>query len=155
MSYLCMLWSGLQNQRKNQMRAEHHKGREALLNRRRSSYPTLLTYISPFFEILNEELLELVWHYPQDVFLWQIPPWSGEINLPSKSFNLLARSFVRILYEALHSEIGRNPSKEEGLISFGIRARKVELVAPPTLDFFWKADTRRRRFDLLIGQQTL
>ena len=45
--------------------------------------------------------------------------------------SLKDNTLEKILYEALHREIGRNFLIEVGLCSFGIRARKVELVAPP------------------------
>ena len=51
----------------------------------------------------------------------------------SRSLSLFAKSLERILYEALHREIGLNQLKEIGLDSLGIRVRKVELVFPPTL----------------------
>ena len=49
---------------------------------------------------------------------------------------MLAKSLDNILYDALQSEIGLNQSKVEGLISLGIKARKVELVLPPTLALY-------------------
>ena len=79
------------------------------------------------------------------------PPYKGEINLPSRSLNLLANSLARILYEELHSEIRQNLSKEEGLASFGMRDKKVELVHPPTLPFFGKAESIQIRYVFIIG----
>ena len=51
-------------------------------------------------------------------------------------FILVAKIFERILYEVLHNEIDLNRSSDKGLFSFGIKARKVELVASPILFFF-------------------
>ena len=34
--------------------------------------------------------------------------------------------------------MGQNLSKDVGLTSFGIKARKVDIVLPPTLDFLRK-----------------
>ena len=51
-------------------------------------------------------------------------------------FILMAKIFERILYEVLHKEIGLNRSSDRGLFSFGIKARKDELVAPLILSFF-------------------
>lgn len=41
--------------------------------------------------------------------------------------------YVKILKEELQIKIGRNLEKVEGLASFGIKARKEELVQPPNL----------------------
>ena len=68
---------------------------------------------------------------------------------------MLAKSLARILYEALHNEIGWNQSKVEGLASLGMRARKVELVHPPTFALFWKEVTIQTKSVLMMGQQTL
>ena len=51
--------------------------------------------------------------------------------------------------------MGRNLSKEVGLTSFGIKARKVEFVLPPTLAFSRKAEIIRRRSNLMKIQQNL
>ena len=59
--------------------------------------------------------------------------------LVSSDLILLAISLTRILYEALHSEIGLNLSKELGFTYLGIKDKKVELIFPPTLAFCWKA----------------
>jgi hypothetical protein len=40
---------------------------------------------------------------------------------------------VRILYEELHKEMGWNLEKDVGLASLGIKAKKEELVFPPSL----------------------
>ena len=52
------------------------------------------------------------------------PPWNEEISFPNKDLTRLARSLARILYEALHNEMGLNLSKEEALTSLGIKAKK-------------------------------
>ena len=49
--------------------------------------------------------------------------------------SLRDRTFEKILYEALQSEIGLNILMEEGLASLGIKARKVEFVAPLIFPF--------------------
>ena len=47
------------------------------------------------------------------------------------SLSLRDNTLVKILYEALQRKNGLNLLIEEGLGSLAIRARKVELVAPP------------------------
>ena len=62
------------------------------------------------------------------------PPWMDEMSFPRRGLILFANSLEIILYEALHSELGLDLSKDPGFTSLGIRARKVEIVLPPTLD---------------------
>ena len=57
------------------------------------------------------------------------------MRLPSNGLIPLARSFTIILYEALQREMGLNLSKVSGFDSFGINAKKVELVLPPSFLF--------------------
>ena len=59
------------------------------------------------------------------------PPWLGEIREGMISLSLRDMTLENILYNALHREIGLNLLIEEGLGSFGIKSKKVELVAPP------------------------
>ena len=79
--------------------------------------------------------------------------WKGEINFSNRGLSLLANSLEQILYEALHNEIGLDRSKEEGLASLGIKARKVEFVQPPTLAFNWNALIIRSKYFLITVQQ--
>ena len=51
-------------------------------------------------------------------------------------FILVAKILDMILYEVLHNEIGLNILSDRGLFSFGIRARKDELVDTRILSFF-------------------
>ena len=60
----------------------------------------------------------------------------------------------KILYDTLHREMGRNFLMEVGLHSFGIRAKKVELVAPPILPFSIQ-EMRRSRSFLIRDQKVL
>ena len=62
-----------------------------------------------------------------------------EMRFPRNSLIFLARILAIILYEELQREIGLNLPKDLGFTSFRIRARKVELMPPPTLDFFQKS----------------
>jgi len=55
----------------------------------------------------------------------------------SKDFRQIEMILVRILYKELQREIGRKREKLEGLDYLGMRARKVEFVAPPSF-FFWR-----------------
>jgi hypothetical protein len=64
------------------------------------------------------------------------PPWFGRMRRGNIGFNLFAMTFARILYETLQRDMGWNLSKEEAFFSFGIKARKDELVAPPILQDF-------------------
>ena len=60
--------------------------------------------------------------------------------------SLIDSTLEKILYEALYKEIGRYFFMEVGLCSFGIKARKVELVAPPVLPFAIQEMRRIRSF---------
>ena len=60
----------------------------------------------------------------------------------------------KILYDALHKEMGRNFLVEVGLCSFGIRSKKVEFVAPPMFPFSIQ-EMRRIRSFLIRGQKVL
>ena len=61
------------------------------------------------------------------------PPWFGEIKEGIIVFILRDMTLEKILYEALQREIGLKRLIEEGLGSLGIKAKKVEFVAPPIL----------------------
>ena len=61
------------------------------------------------------------------------PPWLGEIKEGIIVFSLRDRTLENILYDALQKEIGLKGFIVVGLGSLGIKARKVELVAPPIL----------------------
>ena len=61
------------------------------------------------------------------------PPWFGEIKEVVVVFILRDMTLENILYEALQREIGLKHLIMVGLGSLGIKARKVELVSPPTL----------------------
>ena len=63
-------------------------------------------------------------------------------------------TFENILYDALHKEMGRNFLMEVGLRYFGIRAKKVELVAPPILPFSIQ-EMRCSRSFLIRDQKSL
>jgi hypothetical protein len=41
-----------------------------------------------------------------------------------------------ILYDTLQREMGLNIEKDDGFVSFGIKAKKVELFVPPILQYF-------------------
>ena len=60
----------------------------------------------------------------------------------------------KILYDALHKEMGRNFLMEVGLCSFGIRAKKVELVTPPILRFSIQ-EMRSSNYFLIRDQKVL
>ena len=60
------------------------------------------------------------------------------MSFPINKLIMLAINLARILYEALHSEIGINLSKELELPCLGINAKKVELIPPPTLAICYK-----------------
>ena len=60
----------------------------------------------------------------------------------------------KILYDALHKEMGQKNLMEVGLRSFGIRAKKVELVAPPILPFSIQEMSHSRYF-LIRDQKVL
>jgi len=49
--------------------------------------------------------------------------------------SLVAKILVIILYEELQREMGQNLKKEEGRFSLGMRAKKVELLKPPSFPF--------------------
>ena len=68
--------------------------------------------------------------------------------------SLRDRNLVKISYEALHREIGLNLLIEEGLGSFGIRERKVELVAPSIFPLDIE-DIRHSRSFFIKGQNIL
>ena len=59
----------------------------------------------------------------------------GEMSFPSRGLIMFSISLEGIFYEALQRETVLNLSKVPGFTSLGIKARKVELVFPPTLDF--------------------
>ena len=68
--------------------------------------------------------------------------------------SLRDKTLVKILYEALHREIGLNILIEDGLGYLGIRDRKVELVAPPIFHLDIQDISRSRSF-FIIGQHIL
>ena len=70
-------------------------------------------------------MLSLMWRPSMN------PPWLGEIKEGIIVFNLRDRTLEKILYEALQREIGMKRLIEVGLGSLGIKAKKVEFVAPP------------------------
>ena len=74
------------------------------------------------------------------------------MSFPSSGLILLAIYLARILYEALHNEIGLNLSKEPGFPSLGIRAKKVELMLPPTLAFCWKSLIILKKSTFIVSQ---
>lgn len=63
------------------------------------------------------------------------PPWFSNIKEGRRGLSLVAKILVRIFYEELQREMGRNLEKEEGRFSLGMRARKVELVNPPSFPY--------------------
>ena len=60
------------------------------------------------------------------------------MSFPSSGLIMLAISLARILYEALHRDMGLSLSKELEFAYLGIKAKNVEFVMPPTLAFCWK-----------------
>ena len=78
------------------------------------------------------------------------PPWLGEIREGMIALSLRDRTLENILYEALHREIGLNLLIEEGLGYFGIKAKKVELVAPPIFPLDIQEISHSRSF-FIIG----
>ena len=77
------------------------------------------------------------------------------MRFPSNGLTLLARSLERILYEALHREMGLNLSKDLRFTSLGIKAKKVELVPPPTLTLLWKPLIILSRSNLIMSQKIM
>ena len=63
-------------------------------------------------------------------------------------------TFENILSEALHKEMGQNLLMVEGLESLGMRAKNVELVAPPIFPFAIQ-EIRRMKSLLIRGQKVL
>ena len=62
---------------------------------------------------------------------------------------------VMSLYETLHKDMGLNLEKEDGFESFGIRARKVEFVLPPSFVDFWTYLIILMRSFLIVCQHFL
>jgi len=65
---------------------------------------------------------------------------------------MFAMSFEIISKEI---EMGLNLEKEEGLDSFGISARKEELLLPPRFPFFWMKSLFLKRSFLIKAQRNL
>ena len=80
-------------------------------------------------------------------------PWFYGIIFGRILFSLVAIILVIILYPVLHNEIDLKRWKVVALFSFGIRARKEELVLPPSLLTFWEYLIIFRRLYLIIDQQ--
>jgi hypothetical protein len=64
------------------------------------------------------------------------PSWLSEMSLGRRSFSWFAMILDKILYEALHKEMGLKQEKLDGLDSLGIKARKLEFMPPPPLISF-------------------
>jgi hypothetical protein len=79
----------------------------------------------------------------------------GEMSFPNRGLIRFSIILEKILYEALQSEIGLNLSKEPRFPSLGIKARKVELVLPPTLNFWWNYLIILNKSVLIISQHVL
>ena len=82
------------------------------------------------------------------------PPWLGDISEGMMCLSLKERTLEKILYDALHKEIDRNLLIEVGLVSLGIKSRKVELVAPPMFPLAIQ-DMRRIKSLLIRGQKIM
>ena len=80
---------------------------------------------------------------------------NGGMSFPSRDLILLAINLARILYEALHNEIGLNLLKELRFTSLGIKAKKVELILPPNLDFCWKDLIILSKSTFIVSQHVL
>ena len=79
----------------------------------------------------------------------------GEMSSSSSDLILLAISLARILYEELHSEIGMNMSKELRFTYLRIKAKKLELILPPTLAFCLKALIILTKLAFIVSQHVL
>ena len=77
------------------------------------------------------------------------------MSFPSSGLIMLAIILARILYEALHRDMGLILLKEPEFAYLGIKAKHVEFVLPPTLPFCWKDLIILRRSTFIISQHAL